>query len=557
MSAPEPLPEPLLAAEGLAIHSASAIIVRDASLAVRPAEVLAITGPNGAGKSLLLRALAGLMPDGVRVEGGVHRPPGRVVLLPQGGPLTPHQTLGAQFAEVTGTPAEGRAVLWLERLHVSQAARRLHLYPHQLSEGVRWRAALALALAAEPRVLLADAPAAGLDPTVRARLLALLADWARETGAALILAGHTRDGVAGPADRLLALENGRLAPPPVSAEPVTAGPPPGGAPVLSVRDLRVTFPLGGGLFGGRASTLVAVDGVSFDVAAGETVALLGESGSGKSVLARAILRLLPGAGGRVLWLGRDLLAMGEEDVRHLRHALQALFPHPRATFDPRRTIGAQVAEALAALAPEVDEAKRRARVDEALADAGLPAVAADRCPAGLTDGEAARAGFARALAPAPRLLVCDEPLATLDATDREDLLAHLLHHQRADSLSIVFATEDADAACRIGHRVLVLLAGRVVEEAPAGVLTQDARHPYTRALLAAAGGGRPDLAGDPPPALRLPTGCAARLRCPRARDFCAQEAPHLETVRPGHRVACHYWDADAGEWDAGEWDAGE
>ena len=538
-------PEPLLQAEGLAIHSAAAIIVRDAHIAVRPAEVLAITGADGAGKSLLLRALAGLMPDGVRMEGGVTRPEGRVVLLPQGGPLTPHQTLAAQFAEVTGTQVTGarEAVRWLERLHVPQAARRLELYPHQLSEGVRWRAALALALAAEPKVLLADAPAAGLDPTVRARLLAQLAEWARETGAALVLAGHTRDGVAGPADRLLVLENGRLNPPPEAAEPVAAGPAPGGAPVLSVRDLRVTFPLGGGLFGGRASTLVAVDGVSFDVAAGETVALLGESGSGKSVLARAILRLLPGATGRVLWLGRDLLAMGEEELRHRRHALQALFPHPRATFDPRHTIGAQVAEALAALAPEVEEDKRRARVAEALADAGLPAAAADRYPAGLTDGEAARAGFARALAPAPRLLVCDEPLATLDATDREELLAHLLHHQRADGLSIVFATEDADAACRIGHRVLVLLAGRVVEEAPAGVLAHDARHPYTRGLLAAAEGGRPALAGDPPPALRVPTGCPARLRCPRARDHCAQEAPHLETVRPGHRVACHYWDA--------------
>ncbi|WP_448190419.1 ABC transporter ATP-binding protein [Azospirillum sp. sgz301742] len=528
---------PRLRADGLTVRCGGTVIVLNADFTVEPGAVLAITGPAGAGKSLLLRGAAGLLPPGYVADGVVARPE-RVALVPQDAALTPHRTLGAQFAEVLGRDAPARAVTALERMEVPQAARRLGLYPHQLSEGMRVRAALALALAGDPRVLLADAPAAGLDPTVRARLLWLLAEWARERGAGLVLAGRS---AVGPADRVLHVEHGRLGAPRETVDVPGAEPSEGGAPVLSVRDLRVAFPLGRNWRGGTR-WLNAVEGVGFELAEGETAALLGETGSGKAMIARAIVRLIPAAGGRVAWHGRDLLALDEPAMRHERRDVQALFPDPRAALDPQLSVGGHIAEAAAALIPEEESAMRPLRVADALSRAGLPLSVADLYPAGLTAGEAARAGLARALVSHPGLLVCDEPTATLDAADREPLVEHLLHLQAQHRTTLVIATEDAALAFRMAHRVLVLLSGRIVEEADPATLAADARHPYTQALLTAAAGGKPELHGEPASALRPPGGCVLRLRCPRARDACADSDPVLETVRPGHRVACHYWD---------------
>lgn len=536
---------PLLHAEGLTVRCGETVIVLNADVDVHPGAVLAITGPAAAGKSLLLRGAAGLLPPGYAADGVVARPE-RIALVPQGAALTPHHTLGAQFAEVLGRDAPARAVAALERLEVTQAARRLGFYPHQLPEGVRVRAVLALALASDPQVLLADAPAAGLDPTVRARLLWLLAEWARERGAGLVLAGRmTPPLTAGPAGRVLHLEHGRLGPPPDPppgpADLPSAEPSEGGAPVLSVRDLRVAFPLGRTWRGGTR-WLNAVEGVGFELAEGETAALLGETGSGKAMVARAIPRLIPAAGGRVAWHGRDLLALDEPAMRHERRDVQALFPDPHAALAPHLSVGAHIAEAAAALIPEEEPGMRQLRVADALSRAGLPLPVADLYPAGLTAGEAARTGLARALVSHPGLLVCDEPTATLDPADREPLVEHLLHLQAQHRTTLVLATEDAALAFRMAHRVLVLLSGRIVEEADPATLLADARHPYTHALLAVAAGAKPDLRGDPPSALRPPGGCPLRLRCPRAGDVCADSDPVLETVRPGHRVACHRWE---------------
>jgi len=535
MTAPAPL-----RAEGLTIRCGGEVIVLNANFALHPGEVLAITGPTGAGKTLLLRGAAGLPPPGYSVDGIVARPE-RIAFVPQGAALTPHRTLGAQFAEVLGDGAPHRAVRALERLEVTGAQGRLAHYPHELPEGLRLRAAFALALATDPQVLLADAPAAGADPTVRARLLGLLADWAREAGVGLLLAGRAGDGLAAVADRALHLERGRLGTPPEPSEPAAAMPASGGAPVLSVRDLRVAFPLGR-TWRGQTRWLTVVEGVGFELGEGETAALLGETGSGKSMVLRAILRLMPANGGRIAWHGSDLLTMDADELHTARRDVQALFPDARRTFDPHMTVGAQIAETAGALIPDEDEAMRSQRAADALARAGLPVATGELYPAGLTAGEAARAGLARALVPHPRLLVCDEPTATLDPADREAFVEHLLHLQHQRGVSLVLATADAGLALRLGHRVSVMLAGRVVEEADAAILARDPRHPYTQALIATAEGRVPALHGDPSSSLRLPGGCPLRLRCPRARNACAGPVPELEMVRPGHRVACHYWD---------------
>nr|WP_211112122.1 oligopeptide/dipeptide ABC transporter ATP-binding protein [Azospirillum soli] len=540
-------------AEALSIHTGRDILLDRLSFAVNPAEVLSITGAAGSGKTLLLRTLAGLPAPGAWIEGEV-RAQGRRLLVTQDGALTPHLTLGAQFAELLAhhlgldeRAARQRAVAALEHLHVSAAARRLALYPHELSEPMRWRAVLALALAAEPTVLLADAPAASLDPTLRARLLDELAGWARETGAALVLSGRPEDGVTGPATRALNLDRGRLTestPPTETA--VNGEAPPPGPPILSVRELRVAFPLGR-TWRGEDRWLTVVDGLSFGLAEGEILTLLGESGSGKSVLARAVLRLVPPAGGQVAWMARDLATAPPEAMRRARRDLQMLFPDPAAALDPGQTIGAQFDETLEALRPDIPAAGRARVIGDTLREVGLPDSVLTRFPATLAPLEAARAGLARALLPGPRLLVCDEPAATLSGVERETFLTLLLELRRTRRLSLLHATQDADTGLRLGHRALVLLSGRVVEEADCATLAADARHPYSRALIAAAEARRPALHGDPPSALRPPSGCPLRLRCPRARDYCAQAIPPLDEVSPGHRVACHYWDTNGSD----------
>ena len=547
-----------LRVEGLSLLTGRDILLDRLSFAVEAGAVLALSGAAGAGKTLLQRALAGLPPKGVTVLGDI-RIRGRRLLVTQDGALDPLRTIGAQFVELLGRQsgldertALRRATEALERFQVPAAARRLALHPQELGEAMRWRAALALAMAAQPALLLADAPAAALDPTQRVRLLSDLAAWTREAGTALLLTERPQPDPAhtGLTDRRLVLAQGRLEAP--EEAPVPAPPPvepaPSGPPVLSVRDLRVAFPLGRG-WRGEERWLTVVDGLSIDLAEGETLALLGETGSGKSVLARAILRLVPPVGGQVSWLGTDLAAAPPEAMRRARRDLQILFPDPLAAFDPLMTIGAQLAETLELLLPPRSAGRsatdRAARLAEALEEVGLPAAVLDLYPGALRPAEAARAGLARALLPEPRLLVCDEPAATLDGAERADFLALLRAIRRRRRLALLYATQDAAEGLRIGRRALVLLLGRIVESADSAVLAAGARHPYSRALIAASRLARPALHGDPPSPLRPPTGCVLRLRCPLAHDGCAQVPPTLDPVAPGHRVACHVAQDDA------------
>lgn len=528
------------------------MLIDRAAFRVGAGEVLAVTGGAGAGKSLLLRTLAGLAPPGLD-RAGTARVDGRRLLIAQGGLLAPRRPLAAQAVEVIAHhlgldsgAALRRLTDALDRLGVPAAARRLDTAPDQLPDGMRWTALFAMAVAVGPAVLLADAPGAGLDPTVRLRLLHRLADWARGNAVALVLAGRPEDGVAGPATRALTLHRGRLLPPPAITT-TTAPPPPGldraaGAPVLTGRGVTVSFALGR-TAQGEERRLTVVHGVDIDLAEGETLALLGETGSGKAMLARALAHLPAPSGGRVAWKGRDLATADADGLRRVRRDLQVLFPDPAASLDPAQSVGAQLAETLESLRPDVPPERRARRVADALEAAGLPAETGLRGPSSLTAAEAARVGLARALLPEPRALIADEPAATLSAEERtafrDDLLA--LCGQRR--LSLLLATEQAGEGLRHADRALVLLNGRVVESGPAAALLRGARHPLTRAMLAAARGESPRLDGEAPSGLVRPEGCPLRQRCPNARPFCAQAVPPLEEVAPGHRVACHYWDA--------------
>ncbi|WP_137180776.1 ABC transporter ATP-binding protein [Roseomonas sp. AR75] len=314
------------------------------------------------------------------------------------------------------------------------------------------------------------------------------------------------------------------------------------APLLRVLDLRVAFPLRD-----SGDTLKAVDGVSFEVAEGETLGIIGESGSGKSTLGRAIVALLRPDAGRVELEGEDLFALPAPQLRRRRHAMQIIFQDPHAALNPRRRILDSVREPLD-IAGEGPPAERTARAIAILARVGLDQAQAARFPHELSGGQKQRVNIARALVRRPRLLVADEATSALDVSIQADILNLYLDLQAEFGLTYVVITHDLAVAMHISDRLAVMYLGRFVEVAPAATLEQAARHPYTRALLAAepvalpsrlVTGARMPLQGEIPSPVDPPSGCRFRTRCPGAEPRCAAQEPAWRQVAPGHRVACH------------------
>ncbi len=314
-------------------------------------------------------------------------------------------------------------------------------------------------------------------------------------------------------------------------------------PLLSVEDLVVRYTRPAGLFG--RETVEAVRGVSLDIAPGETLGLVGESGCGKSSLARAILRLVEPASGRVTFDGADVLALAPAPLRALRRRMQIVFQDPWASLNPRLTVGAAVREGLEihrlARGPEAGR-----RVAALLEEVGLPADSAGRYPHEFSGGQRQRVAIARALAVEPDLLICDEPVSALDVSVQAQVLNLLADLQRHRRLAMLFVSHDLAVVRHLAPRVAVMYLGRIVEEGPAEVVLHAPRHPYTQALLSAAPVPDPQaartrvaLTGEPPSPTREPAGCAFHPRCPHpAKDtVCTTERPGLAGRE--HRAACH------------------
>jgi peptide/nickel transport system ATP-binding protein len=334
----------------------------------------------------------------------------------------------------------------------------------------------------------------------------------------------------------------------VSAAPSGAPPAPGDT-VLEVRGLTRHFAAGRpGLVRPRRQ-VHALDDVSLTVRAGETLGLVGESGSGKSTLARLIVRLLKPTAGEILFEGREIGGLGEGELRPLRRHLQMVFQDPYSSLNPRLVAGSAVAEPmlLHGLAASRGDAMRRAA--ELLAHVGLKYDAAARYPHEFSGGQRQRIGIARALAAEPRLIVCDEPISSLDVNIQAQILNLLLRLQAEHGLTYVFISHNLAVVRQIAHRIAVLYLGKVVEIADAGDLFAQPLHPYTRSLIAAV--PVPDvaverarrhrrLAGEMPSVLDPPSGCRFRTRCPIAKPVCAEAAPPLLAPAARHMVACHF-----------------
>ncbi len=323
--------------------------------------------------------------------------------------------------------------------------------------------------------------------------------------------------------------------------------------LLSVDDLKVHFQMRvGGVFVGRYRPLKAVDGVSFDLKAGETLGIVGESGCGKSTLGRAILRLIEPTAGRAVWLGDDLAALDPKAMRARRQDMQIIFQDPLASLNPRMTVGEIIAEPLRTFEPGLGRDAVKARVKDMMAKVGLLPQMINRYPHEFSGGQRQRIGIARAMVLGPKLIVCDEPVSALDVSIQAQIVNLLMRLQQEFGLTLIFISHDLSVVRHISHRIMVLYLGKVMEIADREAIYSRARHPYTQALISAVPIPDPDkeqakrrlvLQGDLPSPLSPPSGCVFRTRCPRASEFCARQAPPLEEDGSGdlHKVACHHW----------------
>nr|WP_321359916.1 dipeptide ABC transporter ATP-binding protein [uncultured Hyphomonas sp.] len=499
--------------------------------------------------------------------------------------LTPHMTVGAQMREVLalhrnekGEAADKHCVEWLENVRIPEAARRMNQFPHELSGGMRQRVMIAIAMLCGPEILIADEPTTALDVTVQAQVLELMDELKRETGTGIALITHNMGVVARMCDRVIVMRHGeivekggaddifyapkadytkmllnavpRIDEPDRPGRPVLSEAPPADIPpVLTVDEMKVHFPIQvkGGLFGKR-KPLKAVDGVSFDLRPGETLGVVGESGCGKSTLARGVLKLIPPTDGTVAWLGKDIARAGRKEMDGLRDDLQIVFQDPLASLDPRMSIGASIAEPLQVHQPQLSRAERDAKVREILPRVGLDPALINRYPHELSGGQNQRVGIARAMILKPKLVICDEAVSALDVSVQAQVVDLLIELQKEFGLAMIFISHDLAVVRQISHRVMVLYLGRVVELAGRNTIYTDARHPYTKALIAAVPNADPKseksrerlkLSGDLP----SPLDSRAALRFMKSKlvdDADAEQyQPKLVEVTPGHLVAEH------------------
>ncbi len=572
--------------------------VRGISLSVRAGECLGVVGESGAGKSqAFLGAMGLLAPNGTvsgraafgstelvgRTSAELDRVRGLHVGMVFQDPmtsLTPHIPVGDQIAEplvlhvgVTWREARYRALALLRRTRVTDPERRMKQYPHELSGGMRQRVMIAIALACEPTLLIADEPTTALDVTVQAQILALLADLKRERSMAMVLITHDLGVVAGLADRVAVMQEGRIveegpaatilktprhrytrqllsAMPRIDAPAPALPPPPESARVapLAVSGVSVNFSVRKGLMG-RAK-LRAVDDVSFELRVGEALGVVGESGCGKSTLARTALRLIRPSAGRVVWMGRSIEGLSAHELRPMRRDLQIVFQDPLASLDPRMTVGQIIAEPLRIHRRKLRGAERTTEIVEMLRHVGLTPDLLARYPHELSGGQCQRVGIARAMVLKPRVLVCDEPVSALDVCVQKQVVDLLIELKRETAMSILFVSHNLAVVKQLCERVLVLYLGRVMELAPSSELYELPLHPYTRELLSAVPVADPDVqparfarsvAGEPPSPLAPPSGCVFRTRCPHAIELCRERRPALDQATIERQVACHRW----------------
>ena len=506
----------------------------EVSLEVRRGEVLCVVGESGSGKSMTANAVMRLLPHGVAIGGGrimfdgqdlaksteaqMRRIRGARLAMIFQEPMTalnPLRTIGDQIGEMfrihsdlgRGEIAE-KVLALLTEVRIPDPAQAMRAYPHELSGGQRQRAMIAMALALDPAVLIADEPTTALDVTTQAQILALIRDLQRRKGTAVLFITHDFGVVREIADRVAVMQNGRVveqgavaqvldAPVhPYTRQLISAVPPLSTPParptsdeiILRMEHVSKTYRKRS-LFGRTSRTTHAVKEVSLTLARGSTLGIVGESGSGKSTLARCIVRLVEPDAGAIKLGDLDLLTLSRSEMRAERHRVQMVFQDPFGSLNPRRRAGDLVAQGL--IARQMPKVEAMARAKELFELVGLDPRGIDRFPHEFSGGQRQRIGLARALALSPQVLVADEPVSALDVSVQAQVLALLGELRTKLGLSTVFITHDLRVAAQVCDVVAVMKAGVVVEYGPISAVFGAPSHPYTQALLDSVPGRSP------------------------------------------------------------------
>ncbi|HSD96342.1 MAG TPA: ABC transporter ATP-binding protein [Sulfuricaulis sp.] len=636
---------------------------------IAPGETLALLGESGCGKSISALSLLQLVPEPAgHIVAGHARLHGQDVLaLPERDmrairgkrmamifqepqtSLNPVLTVGEQINEaipeadkLSHREKRARVAELLTAVGIADAARRYDEYPFQLSGGMKQRVMIAMALATQPDLLIADEPTTALDVTIQAQILALLKELQKRTGMAMLLITHDLGVVAEVADRVAVMYAGQIvelaprkkffsapqhpysrklfrsvpgrmrrgaalevisgsvpslkqefrgcrfaercdrawnlchkklpawleqdgrsvrchlydesvsapAAPSASRRKARKTPLPtvgkAGKTLLQVRDLKVHFPIHKGVFQRVVGHVKAVDGVSLDIARGRTLALVGESGCGKTTVGKGILQLVPPSAGSVVYNGRELTLLKGNELRPLRRHFQIIFQDPYASLDPRMLVGEILEEGMRAQGIGSSREQRQVKAEELLQQVGLPSDARQRYPHEFSGGQRQRISIARALAVEPELIVCDEPTSALDVSVQAQVLNLLKGLQDDLGLSYLFITHNLSVVEYLAHEVAVMYLGRIVERGRVEEVLENPKHPYTEALLSAvpvieAKDRRTiiRLQGDMPSPSNPPAGCHFHPRCPQAMDICRRHYPATTEFSSTHEARCH------------------
>ncbi len=503
--------------------------VKGIDMDVMPGETVAIVGESGSGKSQTVMAAMGLLSSNGRAAGSVryrgqeliglsHRRLNRIrgakITMIFQEPMTsldPLYRVGTQIAEplmhhggLDRRRARERAIELLRLVQIPRPEQRVDAYPHELSGGQRQRVMIAMALANDPDILIADEPTTALDVTIQAQILELLKDLQARLGMAVMFITHDLGIVRRFADRVYVMRQGavveegpvaRIFAQPshpytkmlLAAEPEGSKPaiPDDAKPLLEAGNINVVFHIGGGFLGGETFQLRAVDGVSLSLHAGQTIGIVGESGSGKSTLGRALLRLLP-CEGSIRFEGRDLTKLDLKKERWLRRELQIVFQDPYGSLSPRLTVGQVVTEGLLVHEPALSRAERDRRAVQALEEVQLDPAMRNRYPHEFSGGQRQRIAIARTMILKPKVVVLDEPTSALDRSVQKEIVDLLRRLQEAHALSYLFISHDLAVVRAMADEVIVMKEGKVVERGSTEAVFADPKAPYPQALMAAA-----------------------------------------------------------------------
>jgi microcin C transport system ATP-binding protein len=527
--------QPLLDVRDLSVafhHGGNTSVAVDrVSFEIKRGECVALVGESGSGKSVSAMSILRLLPyptashpsGHIRFKGhellsmsereirGIRGNDISIIFQEPMTSLNPLHTIGAQIGEILqlhngirGSKARERALELLTQVGIPDPETRLASYPHQLSGGQRQRVMIAMALANEPDLLIADEPTTALDVTVQAQILALLADIRQRLGMSLLFITHDLGIVRRIADTVCVMNNGKI----VEQGPVeqvftspqhaytkallAAEPKPDPAPprpeapvVMSTDGLKVWFPIKRGLLRKTVGHVKAVDGVSLQVRQGETLGVVGESGSGKTTLGLALLRLISSQG-PIVFLSKDIQGLQFKDMRPIRRDMQIVFQDPFGALSPRMSVGDIVAEGLSVHQPSLSSEDRETRVVKALQDVGLDPKTRFRYPHEFSGGQRQRISIARAAVLEPSFVVLDEPTSALDMLFQAQMVDLLRELQRKRDLTYLFISHDLRVVASLASHLIVMRHGKVVEEGPAADLFKNPKSDYTRALFAAA-----------------------------------------------------------------------